>query len=179
MTSALHAFVCPWMIELWVTTLDVSMNASYFLWTELTTFFYISVFMLPLQIETRRRPKVKNCLVLRCGNLAATPVRVISLILFHPARGLFPSTTFVCSPSSPLFTLSSPLASAVLLYLRHSGIKLRDSKVFPGLSTEKEKWLAFLKTKKVRVPAALWKLSDNNTFCCVICVFQYQQNSRF
>ncbi|XP_056156789.1 rho guanine nucleotide exchange factor 11 [Lampris incognitus] len=44
---------------------------------------------------------------------------------------------------------SSPLASAVLLYLRHSGIKLRDSKVFPGLSTEKEKWLAFFpKTKK-------------------------------
>lgn len=35
------------------------------------------------------------------------------------------------------------------LYLRHSGIKLRDSKVFPGLSSEKEKWLAFLKTKKV------------------------------
>ncbi|XP_047450683.1 rho guanine nucleotide exchange factor 11 isoform X3 [Mugil cephalus] len=46
---------------------------------------------------------------------------------------------------------SSPLASAVLLYLRHSGIKLRDSKVFPGLSTEKEKWLAFLKTKKLSV----------------------------
>lgn len=44
---------------------------------------------------------------------------------------------------------SSPLASAVLLYLRHSGIKLRDSKVFPGLSTEKEKWLPFLKPKKV------------------------------
>nr|XP_020444315.1 rho guanine nucleotide exchange factor 11 [Monopterus albus] len=44
---------------------------------------------------------------------------------------------------------SSPLASAVLLYLRHSGIKLRDSKVFPGLSIEKEKWLAFLKTKKL------------------------------
>ncbi|XP_071372045.1 rho guanine nucleotide exchange factor 11 [Centroberyx affinis] len=45
---------------------------------------------------------------------------------------------------------SSPLASAVLLYLRHSGIKLRDSKVFPGLSTEKEKWLAFFpKTKKL------------------------------
>ncbi|KAM9836629.1 rho guanine nucleotide exchange factor 11 isoform 1-T1 [Aulostomus maculatus] len=44
---------------------------------------------------------------------------------------------------------SSPLASAVLLYLRHSGIKLRDSKVFPGLNTEKEKWLAFLKTKKL------------------------------
>uniref|UniRef100_A0A3Q3ARQ4 Rho guanine nucleotide exchange factor 11 n=1 Tax=Kryptolebias marmoratus TaxID=37003 RepID=A0A3Q3ARQ4_KRYMA len=44
---------------------------------------------------------------------------------------------------------SSPLASAVLLYLRHSGIKLRDSKVFPSLSTEKEKWLAFLKTKKL------------------------------
>uniref|UniRef100_H3C072 Rho guanine nucleotide exchange factor (GEF) 11 n=1 Tax=Tetraodon nigroviridis TaxID=99883 RepID=H3C072_TETNG len=43
---------------------------------------------------------------------------------------------------------SSPLAWAVLLYLRHSGIKLRDSKVFPGLTTEKEKWLAFLKTKK-------------------------------
>ncbi|XP_029610058.1 rho guanine nucleotide exchange factor 11 isoform X4 [Salmo trutta] len=45
---------------------------------------------------------------------------------------------------------SSPLASAVLLYLRHSGIKLRDSRVFPGLSTEKEKWLAFFpKTKKL------------------------------
>ncbi|KAM9424101.1 rho guanine nucleotide exchange factor 11 [Pholidichthys leucotaenia] len=44
---------------------------------------------------------------------------------------------------------SSPLASAVLLYLRHSGIKLRDSKVFPGLITEKEKWLPFLKTKKL------------------------------
>ncbi|XP_076850325.1 rho guanine nucleotide exchange factor 11 isoform X2 [Brachyhypopomus gauderio] len=39
---------------------------------------------------------------------------------------------------------SSPLSSAVHLYLRHTGIKLRDSKVFPGLSTEKEKWLAFL-----------------------------------
>lgn len=51
-------------------------------------------------------------------------------------------------PSSSPF--SSPLAWAVLLYLRHSGIKLRDSKVFLGLSTEKEKWLAFLKTKKVR-----------------------------
>ncbi|XP_010793949.1 rho guanine nucleotide exchange factor 11, partial [Notothenia coriiceps] len=47
---------------------------------------------------------------------------------------------------------SSPLASAVHLYLRHSGIKLRDSKVFPGLSTEKEKWLAFLKTKKPSGP---------------------------
>ncbi|XP_037531227.1 rho guanine nucleotide exchange factor 11 [Nematolebias whitei] len=44
---------------------------------------------------------------------------------------------------------SSPLASAVLLYLRHSGIKLRDSKVFPSLSVEKEKWLAFLKSKKL------------------------------
>ncbi|XP_033839424.1 rho guanine nucleotide exchange factor 11 [Periophthalmus magnuspinnatus] len=44
---------------------------------------------------------------------------------------------------------SSPIASAVLLYLRHSGIKLRDSKVFPGLTTEKDKWLAFLKTKKL------------------------------
>uniref|UniRef100_A0A674C5P4 Rho guanine nucleotide exchange factor 11-like n=1 Tax=Salmo trutta TaxID=8032 RepID=A0A674C5P4_SALTR len=45
---------------------------------------------------------------------------------------------------------SSRLASAVLLYLRHSGIKLRDSRVFPGLSTEKEKWLAFFpKTKKL------------------------------
>ncbi|CAJ1086066.1 rho guanine nucleotide exchange factor 11 isoform X1 [Xyrichtys novacula] len=48
-----------------------------------------------------------------------------------------------------LWEILSPLASAVLLYLRHSGIKLRDSKVFPGLSTEKEKWLAFLKTKKL------------------------------
>lgn len=46
---------------------------------------------------------------------------------------------------------SSPLASAVHLYLRHSGIKLRDSKVFPGLISEKEKWLPFFpKTLKVR-----------------------------
>lgn len=46
--------------------------------------------------------------------------------------------------------LSSPLASAITLYLRHTGIKLRDSKLFPGLSTEKEKWLAFFpKTKRV------------------------------
>ncbi|CAL8327041.1 unnamed protein product [Lota lota] len=45
---------------------------------------------------------------------------------------------------------SSPLASAVLLYLRHSGIKLRDSKVFPGLGVEKEKWLPFFpKPKKL------------------------------
>ncbi|XP_062850511.1 rho guanine nucleotide exchange factor 11 isoform X3 [Trichomycterus rosablanca] len=44
---------------------------------------------------------------------------------------------------------SSPLALAVHLYLRHSGIKLRDVKLFPGLSTEKEKWLAFFpKSKK-------------------------------
>ncbi|KAK3546614.1 hypothetical protein QTP70_031227, partial [Hemibagrus guttatus] len=44
---------------------------------------------------------------------------------------------------------SSPLASAITLYLRHTGIKLRDSKTFPGLSTEKEKWLAFFpKTKR-------------------------------
>ncbi|XP_030635665.1 rho guanine nucleotide exchange factor 11 isoform X2 [Chanos chanos] len=45
---------------------------------------------------------------------------------------------------------SSPSASAVHLYLRHSGIKLRDSRVFPGLNTEKEKWLPFFpKTKKL------------------------------
>ncbi|XP_073692838.1 rho guanine nucleotide exchange factor 11 [Garra rufa] len=45
---------------------------------------------------------------------------------------------------------SSPLASAVHLYLRHSGIKLRDSKVFPGLMSEKEKWLLFFpKSKKL------------------------------
>ncbi|XP_057711965.1 rho guanine nucleotide exchange factor 11 isoform X2 [Corythoichthys intestinalis] len=43
---------------------------------------------------------------------------------------------------------SSPLASAMLLYLRHAGIKLRDSKGFPGLSMDKEKWLTFLKAKK-------------------------------
>uniref|UniRef100_A0A8B9RA05 Rho guanine nucleotide exchange factor 11 n=1 Tax=Astyanax mexicanus TaxID=7994 RepID=A0A8B9RA05_ASTMX len=43
-----------------------------------------------------------------------------------------------------------PLASAVQLYLRHLGIKLRDSKVFPGLTTEKEKWLVFFpKAKKL------------------------------
>ncbi len=48
--------------------------------------------------------------------------------------------------------VSSPLASAVHLYLRHSGIKLRDSKVFPGLMSEKEKWLPFFpKAKKVNV----------------------------
>uniref|UniRef100_A0AAY3ZSX1 Rho guanine nucleotide exchange factor (GEF) 11 n=1 Tax=Denticeps clupeoides TaxID=299321 RepID=A0AAY3ZSX1_9TELE len=45
---------------------------------------------------------------------------------------------------------SSPLASVVLLYLRHCGIKLRDSRLFPGVSTEKEKWLAFFpKTKRL------------------------------
>ncbi|XP_016365056.1 rho guanine nucleotide exchange factor 11 [Sinocyclocheilus rhinocerous] len=45
---------------------------------------------------------------------------------------------------------SSPLASAVHLYLRHSGIKLRDSRVFPGLMSEKEKWLPFFpKAKKL------------------------------
>uniref|UniRef100_A0A3Q2PA42 Rho guanine nucleotide exchange factor 11 n=1 Tax=Fundulus heteroclitus TaxID=8078 RepID=A0A3Q2PA42_FUNHE len=54
---------------------------------------------------------------------------------------------------------SSPLASAVVLYLRHSGIKLRDSKVFPGLSTEKEKWLAFLKSKK---PSSVKKDKDGD-----------------
>ncbi|XP_049576933.1 rho guanine nucleotide exchange factor 11 isoform X3 [Syngnathus scovelli] len=43
---------------------------------------------------------------------------------------------------------SSPLASAVLLYLRHAGVKLRDSKAFLGLGSEKEKWMAFLKAKK-------------------------------
>uniref|UniRef100_A0A8C8JLX6 Rho guanine nucleotide exchange factor (GEF) 11 n=1 Tax=Oncorhynchus tshawytscha TaxID=74940 RepID=A0A8C8JLX6_ONCTS len=49
-----------------------------------------------------------------------------------------------------LWEILSRLASAVLLYLRHSGIKLRDSRVFPGLSTEKEKWLSFFpKTKKL------------------------------
>uniref|UniRef100_A0A3B5LDD0 PDZ domain-containing protein n=1 Tax=Xiphophorus couchianus TaxID=32473 RepID=A0A3B5LDD0_9TELE len=52
----------------------------------------------------------------------------------------------------------SPLASAVLLYLRHSGIKLRDSKVFLGLSTEKDKWLAFLKPKKQ--PSSVKKEKD-------------------
>ncbi|CAI5686237.1 unnamed protein product [Oreochromis niloticus] len=44
---------------------------------------------------------------------------------------------------------SSTLASAVILYLRHSGIKPRDSKVFPGLTTEKDKWITFLKPKKL------------------------------
>ncbi|KAI5085247.1 rho guanine nucleotide exchange factor 11, partial [Silurus meridionalis] len=48
-----------------------------------------------------------------------------------------------------LWELLTPLASVITLYLRHAGIKLRDSKVFPGLSTEKEKWLAFFpKTKR-------------------------------
>lgn len=62
----------------------------------------------------------------------------------------FPCWRCWCLLTIPSTSISSPLAWAVLLYLRHSGIKLRDSKVFPGLSTEKEKWLAFLKTKKVR-----------------------------
>uniref|UniRef100_A0AAY3ZWX7 DH domain-containing protein n=1 Tax=Denticeps clupeoides TaxID=299321 RepID=A0AAY3ZWX7_9TELE len=49
-----------------------------------------------------------------------------------------------------LWDLLSPLASVVLLYLRHCGIKLRDSRLFPGVSTEKEKWLAFFpKTKRL------------------------------
>uniref|UniRef100_A0A8C9T8B7 Rho guanine nucleotide exchange factor 11 n=1 Tax=Scleropages formosus TaxID=113540 RepID=A0A8C9T8B7_SCLFO len=44
---------------------------------------------------------------------------------------------------------SSALASAVLLYLRHTGVKLRDSRLPPGLSSEKDKWLPFFpKTKK-------------------------------
>ncbi|XP_066536740.1 rho guanine nucleotide exchange factor 11 isoform X2 [Hoplias malabaricus] len=44
---------------------------------------------------------------------------------------------------------SSPLTTAIVLYLRHLGIKLRDSKVFPGLTTEKEKWFpSFPKPKK-------------------------------
>ncbi|XP_061664392.1 rho guanine nucleotide exchange factor 11 isoform X2 [Syngnathoides biaculeatus] len=49
---------------------------------------------------------------------------------------------------------SSPLASAVHLYLRHAGVKPRDSKAFPGPSGEKEKWLAFLKAKKVSTRGA-------------------------
>uniref|UniRef100_A0A8C9RU56 Rho guanine nucleotide exchange factor 11 n=1 Tax=Scleropages formosus TaxID=113540 RepID=A0A8C9RU56_SCLFO len=45
---------------------------------------------------------------------------------------------------------SSALASAVLLYLRHTGVKLRDSRLPPGLSSEKDKWLPFFpKTKKL------------------------------
>ncbi|XP_041087848.1 LOW QUALITY PROTEIN: rho guanine nucleotide exchange factor 11 [Polyodon spathula] len=46
---------------------------------------------------------------------------------------------------------SSPMAAAVLLYLRHAGIKLRDSRVFNLLEKpqEREKWLPFFpKTKK-------------------------------
>lgn len=74
------------------------------------------------------------------------PFHLFSLFSLSPPSTFFPSFSF---PLPPLF--SSRLASAVLLYLRHSGIKLRDSRVFPGLSTEKEKWLAFFpKTKKVR-----------------------------
>ncbi|XP_077598612.1 rho guanine nucleotide exchange factor 11 [Stigmatopora nigra] len=44
---------------------------------------------------------------------------------------------------------SSPLASALDLYLRHAGVKLRDSKGFPGLSVDKDKWLTFLKARKL------------------------------
>lgn len=72
------------------------------------------------------------------------------LPLISPATFLgSPHRRCRCLLTVPSTLISSPLAWAVLLYLRHSGIKLRDSKVFPGLSTEKEKWLAFLKTKKV------------------------------
>nr|XP_055051512.1 rho guanine nucleotide exchange factor 11 isoform X3 [Misgurnus anguillicaudatus] len=49
---------------------------------------------------------------------------------------------------------SSPLASAVHLYLRHSGINLRDSKVFPGLILEKEKWLPFFPKSKKQLSSA-------------------------
>ncbi|XP_077444278.1 rho guanine nucleotide exchange factor 11 isoform X2 [Stigmatopora argus] len=44
---------------------------------------------------------------------------------------------------------SSPLASALDLYLRHAGVKLRDSKGFPGWSVDKDKWLTFLKARKL------------------------------
>ncbi|XP_064198188.1 rho guanine nucleotide exchange factor 11 [Anguilla rostrata] len=44
---------------------------------------------------------------------------------------------------------SVPLASAVNLYLRHSGIKLRESRP-PGLAAEKDRWLTFFpKAKKL------------------------------
>ncbi|XP_065111140.2 rho guanine nucleotide exchange factor 11 isoform X3 [Paramisgurnus dabryanus] len=49
---------------------------------------------------------------------------------------------------------SSPLASAVHLYLRHSGINLGDSKVFPGLILEKEKWLPFFPKSKKQLSSA-------------------------
>ncbi|KAG7462156.1 hypothetical protein MATL_G00200000 [Megalops atlanticus] len=42
---------------------------------------------------------------------------------------------------------SAPLASAVLLYLRHSGIKPRDCRV-PGLPAERDRWLAFFPKPK-------------------------------
>ncbi|KAL4618283.1 rho guanine nucleotide exchange factor 11 isoform X2 [Arapaima gigas] len=51
---------------------------------------------------------------------------------------------------SALWEILSTLASAVLLYLRHAGIKLRDSRLPSGLSAEKDKWLPFFpKTKKL------------------------------
>lgn len=97
-----------------------------------------------------RRTEGKG-IVLSCQEQRVTSARAFTA---------FPSALFVLtfpcdcwsslSPPPPApHPPSSPLAWAVVLYLRHSGIKLRDSKVFPGLSTEKEKWLAFLKTKKV------------------------------
>ncbi|KAJ3584965.1 hypothetical protein NHX12_013688 [Muraenolepis orangiensis] len=60
---------------------------------------------------------------------------------------------------------SSPLASAVLLYLRHCGIKLRDSKVFPGLGVEKEKWLPFFpKPKKLSSYIGKPRSTSQSTF---------------
>ena len=67
-----------------------------------------------------------------------------------PSTSLHAPTPSLSLSLSLSLSGSSPLASAVLLYLRHSGIKLRDSRVFPGLTSEKEKWLPFFpKPKRV------------------------------
>lgn len=141
----------------------------FFLWRALTDFFLCFSLSSAADQSTKRTEGKIIVLPGRAFHLTATPLRVIGTILSqHLFFVCFPlvvysphlSLLLVCGlslrPLTPLL-LSSPLASAVLLYLRHSGIKLRDSKVFPGLSTEKEKWLAFLKTKKVRVATALMK----------------------
>lgn len=155
--------------------------------------FYVFLFVPAPDPSTKRTEGKKvSWLGVKC-NLAATPALVIWLPILY-ILCLFPvflllilfSSYFTCTifvfslslstSTSLLLSLSSPLASAVLLYLRHSGIKLRDSKVFPGLSTEKEKWLTFLKTKKVRLgnvfPCPKKKTNEscfcyyNNFVCC-------------
>ena len=146
--SHYRLFLASLFIRLDVT-LDVCLKAC----VERVNRVFMSLLVFSLQIKARRGQKVKK------KKKEATRLLHWSEIRFNSSTSerLKASSTpfpFLSPLSLSTLSLSSPLASAVLLYLRHSGIKLRDSKVFPGLSTEKEKWLAFLKTKKVRVATA-------------------------